>query len=525
MSFKKKCLALVYALKQFRHYLLGQPFKIIIDHAPLQWLSAQKMEGLLARWVLALQEYEFTIHYRSGQENGNADALSQRTYPDIQLVAATTQTPILTHSLHQQQLTDPVIQQLHTALSQHPHRHVSPQGSKWRQPPLSRYKQLWPQLFINDGIVCRQYAPTPHLPAVTVPLIPASQCLTLLKQHHDTPSAGHLGFEKTVAKVRQVGYWVGMLRDIDRYCRECGVCQRTKPPALMKALLTNVPIGKPWEKIAVDILEVPVSQHNNRYLLVIQDYMTKWAEAIPIPNQTATRITTELIKVFSHCGIPDILHSDQDKNFKSTILLQTLEAFGITKSHTTAYHPAGDGLVERFNRSLLQMLRAYVQQHNDWEKHLPLVLYTYRTATHSSTGVSPYELMFGRCAHKQPLHENTAHDVTSYQDQLRAKLAQLYDFVELNNVQASTHQKRHFDQSTQPRTFTVGDLVWLSVPTAGKLEPKWEGEWVIQSVQSKINDGKRTKTVHINCLRPRLQTGTSTLLVDQLPIPTWEPPQ
>ena len=144
----------------------------------MQWLSAQKMEDLLARWALALQEYEFTIHYHSGQENGNADALSRRTYPDIQLVAATTQTPILTHSLHQQQLTDPVIQQLHTALSQHPHRHVSPQGSKWCQPPLSRYKQLWPQLFINDGIVCRRYVPTPHLPAVTVPLIPASQCLT-----------------------------------------------------------------------------------------------------------------------------------------------------------------------------------------------------------------------------------------------------------------------------------------------------------------------------------------------------------
>ena len=166
----------------------------------------------------------------------------------------------------------------------------------------------------------------------------------------------------------------------------------------MKAPLTNVPIGKPWEMIAVDILEVPVSQHNNRYLLVIQDYMTKWAEAIPIPNQTAARITTELIKVFSRYGIPDILHSDQGRNFESTILLQTLEAFGITKSRTTAYHPAGDGLVERFNRSLLQMLRAYVQQHNDWEKYLPLVLYAYRTATHSSTGVSPFELVWPLCS-------------------------------------------------------------------------------------------------------------------------------
>ena len=78
--------------------------------------------------------------------------------------------------------------------------------------------------FISDGIVCHQYAPTPHLPAVTIPLIPASQRLTLLKEHHDNPSAGYLGFEKTATKVRQVGYWVRMLQDIDNYCRGYSVC-------------------------------------------------------------------------------------------------------------------------------------------------------------------------------------------------------------------------------------------------------------------------------------------------------------
>ena len=158
--------------------------------------------------------------------------------------------------------------------------------------------------------------------------------------------------------------------------------------------------------------------------------MTKWAEAIPIPNQSAERITKELIKVFSRYGIPDILHSDQGRNFESTILRQTLEAFGITKSRTTAYHPAGDGLVRCFNRTLLQMLRAYVCNQNDWEQYLPIVLYAYRTAVHSSTSV--VELMFGRCAHKPPLSSKVAHDVTSYQHQLQAKLSQLMDFVEVH---------------------------------------------------------------------------------------------
>lgn len=74
---QKECLAVVYALKQFRHYLLGRSFLLITDHAPLQWLSAQKMEGMLCRWALAMPEYDFQIVYRKGTLNANADALSR----------------------------------------------------------------------------------------------------------------------------------------------------------------------------------------------------------------------------------------------------------------------------------------------------------------------------------------------------------------------------------------------------------------------------------------------------------------
>lgn len=524
---QRECLAVVYALKQFRHYLLGRPFAIVTDHAPLQWLSAQKMEGLLARWALAIQEYEFTITYRRGKENGNADALSRKAHPEEDHVAMTTQIPTLTNDIYQQQCTDSVIQQLRVALLQD--NNTPPCGSMWRKPPFSRYKQLWSQLCLHNEMVCRRYTPTPHSSPIVVPIIPESYRSTLLHQNHNTPAAGHLGFEKTAARVREVGYWVGMLSDIEKYCRECTVCQSTKPPAPANAPLVNVPIGQAWEMVAVDILEVPVSQNNNRYLLVVQDYMTKWVEAIPIPNQTAKRITTELVKIFSRYGLPDILHSDQGSNFESTILHQTLDAFGVTKSRTTAYHPAGDGLVERFNRSLLQMLRAYVQQQHDWEQYLPLVLYAYRTAVHASTGVSPFELMFGRQGHKPPLPSTTAHDVLSYQCQLRAKLAQLADFVESHNVQAHTQQKHYFDQHTRIRSFTIGDPVWLSIPTAGKLDPRWEGGWKIKSVQNPttytISDGGRIKTVHINRLQPRVQAVDSSTPNQQLHRKNWEPPQ
>ena len=148
--------------------------------------------------------------------------------------------------------------------------------------------------------------------------------------------------------------------------------------------------------VAADVLEVPVSSNNNRYLLVVQDYFTKWVEVVPMPDQTATRIVSALTKIFCTLGIPEVLHSDQGRNFESLLLKETLKAFGTNKSHTTAYHPRGDGLVERFNHSLLQMLRSYVETKEEWEKYLPLVLYTYRTAVHSSTGFTPFELMYGR---------------------------------------------------------------------------------------------------------------------------------
>ena len=145
---------------------------------------------------------------------------------------------------------------------------------------------------------------------------------------------------------------MNMAQDEEYHCQDCTKCQQSKLPLPPRAPLMNLPIGQPWQMIAIDILEVPVSTNNNRYLLVV-DYFTKWADAIPLIDQTSARITQEVIKLFSIYGQPEIIHSDQGRNFESSILTQTLEAFGVNKSRTTAYHPQGDGMVERFNRTLL----------------------------------------------------------------------------------------------------------------------------------------------------------------------------
>ena len=360
-----------------------------------------------------------------------------------------------------------------------------------------------------DGIVYRIYTPDPAGGTVTVPVLPQPLRQQALQSSHDIPSAGHQGVDKTLHRLRREAYWVNMAGDVETYCRQCTRCQQCKAPAPIRAPLTSVPIGKPWQMIAVDILEVPVSRHNNRYLLVIQDYFTKWAEAIPLRDQTALSITTALVNLFSRFGIPDIVHSDQGRNFESTLLKQTLEAFGTTKTRTTAYHPQGDGMVERFNRSLLQLLRTYVEEESDWERFLPLVLHAYRTSVHSSTGVSPFMLMLGRQPKRPDLGapDAAAYDPTSYQAQITCKMAKLQDFVETHLVHSATKQQTFYNKHSEQRQFKVGDPVWLSIPTAGKLDPKWEGGWKIVKVVSPINmqiqDCKRTQVVHVNHLQLR----------------------
>ena len=526
---QQECLAAVAAMKQFRHYLLGRHFTLVTDHAPLQWLSAQKMEGLLCRWALAMQEYNFTIVYRTGSSNGNADALSRG--PMLHTIKSTpvaiTSAKGINNSLQLAQQEDSILQQVHKALSTSTDK---PTDKHLHQSPLKRYYQLWHQLSITDGIICRTYKPDPSMDAVTVPLLPPSQRQGTLHLCHDVPSAGHLGIAKTLKRVQQEAYWVGMARDVHSYCTNCTVCQRAKLPSPPRAPLVNTPIGKPWQMLAIDILEVPVSSRNNRYLLVIMDYFTKWAEAVPLPNQKATSITKAIIKLCSSFGIPDVIHSDQGRNFESCLFREMLTAFGIEKSRTTAYHPQGDGMVERFNRSLLQLLRCYTQQEEDWEQYLPLVLYAYCTAPHSSTGISPFQLMFGRPPKSTQVQSLTGFDPSSYSTQLQVKLAALQDLVHINTTKAAQVQKLHYDKSSTSRSFTPQELVWLSIPTAGKLQPRWEGKWKVIQMQSpvtvKITDGRRTRVVHVNRVRHRNQPVETPEYTTNDPGPRqWHPVQ
>ncbi|GBM62525.1 hypothetical protein AVEN_157721-1 [Araneus ventricosus] len=110
--------------------------------------------------------------------------------------------------------------------------------------------------------------------------------------------------------------------------------------------------------MALDILgPFPVTTKGNRYVLVLMDYFTRWPEAIPIPDQEASTVAEELVRSWISCyDVPMILHSDQSTNFNSALFTKLSEFWGILKTRTTVLHPESDGMVERFNRTILNHL-------------------------------------------------------------------------------------------------------------------------------------------------------------------------
>ena len=152
------------------------------------------------------------------------------------------------------------------------------------------------------------------------------------------------------------------------------MCAASKtPPSKRKAALKQVKTVYPMQLVAVDILgPLPESDAGNSYLLVIGDYFIDWMEAFPIPNQEAITVARALVdKFFCRFGLPEQLHSDQGRQFESELLQQICNILRINKSRTTPYHPQSNGVVERFNRTLISMLSTCASEHPfKWEDHV-----------------------------------------------------------------------------------------------------------------------------------------------------------
>jgi len=221
--------------------------------------------------------------------------------------------------------------------------------------------------------------------------------------------------------------------------------------------------------VAMDILgPFPESPTGNRYILVVADYFTRWSEAYPIPNQEAATVARKLTdEFFFRYSVPEQLHSDQGRNFESQVIGEVCKLLGVDKTRTTPYHPQSDGLVERFNRTLLDMLATASQERPfDWEDHLRRLCMAYNSSVHSTTGYTPFYLMYGRQA-RMPIDimygmpSAQPKELSEYAANLRQSLEHAYRRVRDHMAQRLDRQTEVYNRRTHGEPFKEGDLVWL----------------------------------------------------------------
>ena len=249
-----------------------------------------------------------------------------------------------------------------------------------------RLVQLWEQLVVRDGILYRLFKDPMGREERLQLVAPRLQWDEVLTDLHEGELGGHLGIEKTLAQLKEKFYWPDHHQDVQNWCGKCAVCTSQKNPTQSaRAPLTSIKVGNPMQLVAVDILgPLLESEAGNSYILVAEDYFTLWVEVYLIPNQEATTVAKKLTD--EHFSPPEQLHSDQGRQFESTVIAEMCKILGITKSRTTPYHSQGDGLVERFNRTLLAMLATAVQEHPfEWEEHLRRLCMAYNTSIHPTT--------------------------------------------------------------------------------------------------------------------------------------------
>ena len=190
--------------------------------------------------------------------------------------------------------------------------------------------------------------------------------------------------------------------------------------------------------------------------------------------------------------MPAVIHSNQGREFENNLMQELCLLCGAHRTRTTPYHPASDGLVEKFNRTLLMMLAMCAGEHrDDWDNLLPAVMMAYRYSVHKSTGFSLYRLMFGEeCTLPMDVGlPRRTNDVPNpinnlYALWVRDALEVAYDQVRRHAGQAVRRQKRLYDKWAVRRGFAVGDWTLRYYPLAKKckLDSPWLGPYLVVSL-------------------------------------------
>ena len=344
-------------------------------------------------------------------------------------------------------------------------------------------------------------------------VVPCSLRELVMKCCHDIPIAGHMGIGATKKRVCSRFSWPGVMQDIIRFVKSCITCQKhcNKLPRLPVQQADIV--DRPFDKVAIDIVgPLTVTDNKYRYILTLIDTATRWPEAVPLREIRTTDVASALFNIFSRLGLPKQILSDNGQQLVSKAMSEVMEMMGIERKLSTPYHAQSNGMVERVNGTLKNMLQKLtVDKPNSWDKLIPAVLFAFREIPNTTTGYPPFTLMYGRqvrgpadiiadiCSGSDNIVEEYTF-VHDYANQLHKDITKACEIAAENARTKLAEYRETRSSHTRYREFSKGDKVLILLPQNGNnLFMRYQGPYSIQKVANDNNyivkSGKNSRPI------------------------------
>ncbi len=354
----------------------------------------------------------------------------------------------------------------------------------------------WAELEVRNKILYR-WKISPNKKKTLQYVIPIAMRRDVMYFCHGHKASGHFGKRKTIERLARRYYWPGMTTDMLRWISTCPKCCLSKPgPGMGKMPLSQELYGVRFARVAVDIISgFKTTPNDNTCMMVVTDYYTKYTKIYPLADHKAATCANAFVKGWVlHLGVPLALHSDQGREFESNVWQEMCNCLAICKTRTNPYRPQSDGQVERFNRTLVAMMKPLVNEAmDDWDEQVEFIAHAYNSTVHASTNCSPNLLVFGEdiimpadlvfgvvgVDPEAPCH-------ILFVESLREQFRSAYEFVRLALQKSAKWQKVGYDTNLKIRKFVMGDkVVRIHAPLANiKLADNWDGPHVVTRVIS-----------------------------------------
>ena len=473
-----ECLAVVFLVKKWHHYLYGVHFVVYTDHkALLNLMNIRDYHGRLGRQAMFLQEYQFTIKYLPGKENSGADAASR---PVLAIVTRSRQQDYEQKSELEKEgykIIDPYedLALLHY-LKYDKHNDGT---SKNQVKRILKIKDKFRFKKDNETIEILKNDTWMTYPKKT------ERKQIILKAH----LLGHFENMATIERIKHRYYWRNLYKEVEYYIQRCLTCQRNKGMTPIEHAAKATLIEHFFQRICMDIVSgLPEDKNGYCKILVIVEYMTKFVTIFPLKTKSAEEVADCLWKWISRYGPPSTILSDQGKEFVNKTLESLINKTGIERRVTSSYNPRTDGQCERMNQTVINIFKKHAEADPQrWVEWKEYVEYVYNTRKNSTTGFSPHELLYGVQPNEFIDYNETGNE--SEELSLFERSKQLKKLIETDRIdclesikKSQEYQKKVQDKRNNPteKELKIGSKVMIKVEGLNsKLGQKYHGRYTV----------------------------------------------